>query len=250
MDRLKPLPIIEVYPCLQSEGSLAGIPHICIRTTGCPLRCQFSDTDFCDSWYTSWHPEKGKWSLTEIGELLANYHHIRHVFITGGSPTMHPELLRILTNDLHGMEYHITLETEGSTFVSDCHIDLLSLSPKMSNSLPKPGTLSPLGKKVTDRQRQKHDRMRQNYDAMEKWIDASEDYQFKPVMSSVEDWDEILSLIERLSIPFHKVWVMPAGGTEDELQQRRQQIMEFAWQNGVNYTDRMHITAYGTKRAV
>ena len=250
MDLNKKQPIVEVYPCLQSEGSLAGIPHFCIRTTGCTLRCQFSKTDFCDSWYTSWKPEKGSFSINEVFSELEEYPHIKHVFITGGSPTMHPELLRALCNNLHDTGYMITLETEGSRFVDDCWIDLLSLSPKMRNSMPRVGTQGPHGREVSQKDLDRHNKNRANYDVMKQWIASAQDYQYKPVMSDTSEAVEIFDLADKLNIPNSKIWIMPAGGSEEELQLRRVEIMEYCWKAGVNYTDRYHITAYGTKRGV
>lgn len=250
IDRTKVLPIVEVYPCLQSEGKLAGIPHICIRTTGCVLRCQFSNTDFCDSWYTSWHPDKGKWNLESVFHYITAFPLIKHVFITGGSPTMHPELLRELSQEFHQKGYYITLETEGSKFVEECHIDLLSLSPKLITSNPKIGTKTPLGKEVTGKHWDLHEKNRKNYDDMKKWIADAKDYQFKPVYSNMNDMMEIREIAEILNIPKNMTWLMPAGGTEAELQLRRAEVMEYAWANGYNYTDRFHITAYGEKREV
>ena len=183
MDYSKRQPIVEVYPCLQSEGSLTGIPHILIRTTGCVLRCQFSDTDFCDSWYTSWHPEKGGYSIDDVLEVCYKYPHIKHVMISGGSPTMHPDLLRELTITLGvNLDMHVTLETEGSAFIEGCAIDLVSLSPKMSNSLPRIGTVTPNGTEITAKHYAKHEKKRMEYDEMRKWI-TKHDYQYKPVFS-------------------------------------------------------------------
>ena len=55
----KNLPIVEIYTAVQSEGSRAGYPTVVIRTTGCTHRCFFGEGGWCDSWYTSIHPEKG-----------------------------------------------------------------------------------------------------------------------------------------------------------------------------------------------
>ena len=38
-DYNKVLPIVEVYRCVQSEGSRFGRPTIAVRTTGCTHRC-------------------------------------------------------------------------------------------------------------------------------------------------------------------------------------------------------------------
>ena len=43
LDYDKNQPIIEVYRCVQTEGSLAGKPHIIVRTTGCTHRCYFGE---------------------------------------------------------------------------------------------------------------------------------------------------------------------------------------------------------------
>ena len=91
----KILPINEVYTCLQGEGKLMGVPHILIRVTGCKLRCQFS-TSFCDTPYSSWSPEKGKFSYDDIHNFYEKHSHIKHTMITGGGPTSHPEMLQEL----------------------------------------------------------------------------------------------------------------------------------------------------------
>ena len=58
-DYNKILPVLEVYRAVQSEGSRFGRPTIVIRTTGCTHRCYFGEGGWCDSWYTSIHPETG-----------------------------------------------------------------------------------------------------------------------------------------------------------------------------------------------
>ncbi len=62
----KILPIIELYRCVQSEGSRFGRPTIAIRTTGCTHRCWFGEGGWCDSWYSSIHPEKGTFTFNDI----------------------------------------------------------------------------------------------------------------------------------------------------------------------------------------
>ena len=71
MDYNKVQPILELYgPVPQSEGKLAGIPHLVVRTTGCTHRCKFKDGGWCDTWYTSIHPQKGKYTLQNIKDFF------------------------------------------------------------------------------------------------------------------------------------------------------------------------------------
>ena len=65
-DYNKVLPIVELYRCVQSEGSRFGRPTIAVRTTGCTHRCYFGEGGWCDSWYTSIHPEKGTFTFNDI----------------------------------------------------------------------------------------------------------------------------------------------------------------------------------------
>ena len=240
--------IVEAYPCLQSEGSLTGIPHILIRTTGCTLRCQFSDTDFCDSSYTSWSPEKGQFSMDDIIAMYKKHPQIKHTMITGGAPTMHKDLLGELMRVTKVYGHIVTLETEGSRFVAT-NCDLLSLSPKLSNSRPRVGTEQPNGKEVTEKHLAQHDKGRRNFDVMRQLIEDAKDYQLKPVISNIEeDMAQVKEIQLMLHIPNSKVFLMPAGGTEEELAPKRAPLMEYCWQNGYSYTDRIHITAYGDLR--
>ena len=71
-DYNKTLPVLEVYTAVQSEGSRQGYPTIVVRTTGCTHRCYFGEGGWCDSWYTSIHPEKGTYSFTNLGCIVGD----------------------------------------------------------------------------------------------------------------------------------------------------------------------------------
>src|SRR5690606_4455250 len=114
-DLEKSLPINELYTCLQGEGKYAGIPHILIRTVGCKLRCQFANS-FCDTSFNSWRPEKGSKTWVDIANLYLDNPQIKHTMITGGGPTMHPELLIELVDYAKTQGHIVTIETEGSEF--------------------------------------------------------------------------------------------------------------------------------------
>jgi len=116
-DHNKVLPILELYPCIQSEGSRFGRPTIAVRTTGCTHRCYFGEGGWCDSWYTSIHPEKGTFCFQDIIDIYIENGQIDEMMLTGGSPTMHSALVNELTHFAKEVGIFITIETEGSHFL-------------------------------------------------------------------------------------------------------------------------------------
>jgi len=144
----------------------------------------------------------------------------------------------------------ITIETEGSEFVQTV-ADCISLSPKLSNSTPQPGSwMEYANRAVTEKDKQQHEKWRCNYKAMKQLITLHPDYQLKPVISNEKDLDEVKELQHILDIPNNKVWLMPEGLVEEQLNERRRWLMELCTRNGYNYTDRLHIIAYGDTRGV
>jgi 7-carboxy-7-deazaguanine synthase len=243
------IPINEIYTCLQGEGKLTGVPHILVRVTGCRLRCQFSNS-FCDTPYSSWGPEKGKFTYDDIDQFYRDNSHIRHTMITGGGPTLHRELLVDLCNLAKIHHHYVTIETEGSESVST-QADLISLSPKLSNSTPRPGTWMPyLNREVTEKDKEKHEKWRCNYEAMKMLLDLHPDYQLKPVISNEKDLEEVKELQDELGVPNRKVYLMPEGLEPKQLNERRKWLMELCTKEGYNFTDRLHIITYGDIRGV
>ena len=245
----KVLPINEIYTCLQGEGKLTGVPHILIRVSGCRLRCQFANS-FCDTPYSSWAPEKGKYSYEDIHEFYNKHKSIKHTMITGGGPTLHSGMLIALCELAKEFKHYITIETEGSEYV-ETKGDLISLSPKLSNSTPRPGTImSYTGKVVTEKDKERHEKWRCNYDAMKSLITYHPDYQMKPVISSEKDLEEVKYLQEILDVPNDMVYLMPEGLEPKQLNERRKWLMDLCVREGYNFTDRLHIIAYGDIRGV
>jgi 7-carboxy-7-deazaguanine synthase len=256
MDRIldynKKIQVIEIYPCVQSEGSRQGRPTVAVRTTGCTHRCWFGEGGWCDSWYTSIHPEKGKFTFNDIIKMYDENPHIKEMMLTGGAPTMHPALINELTHFANERGILITMETEGSHFVeTDFPIGLLSISPKFSNSVPRVGILTPLGKEVDQKFVDQHNKYRLNIPEIKKMIEFHSDYHLKPVWDGTEEnLAEIEAFRVELGVPKHKTWIMPAGDTAEELTRMYPISIEMCTREGYNWTGRDHIIAYGQKRGV
>ena len=251
-DYNKRLPIVEVYRCVQSEGSRIGRPTIAVRTTGCTHRCYFGEGGWCDSWYTSIHPEKGIFCFNDIIKIYDENPHVKEMMLTGGSPTMHPALVNELTHFAYERNIIITIETEGSAFVeTDYPIGVISLSPKFSNSVPVVGTATPAGKIVDERFVKTHNRLRQNTEAIKKMIGFHSDYHFKPVWDGTKkNLEEIEAYRVELDIPKDKTFIMPAGDTREQLIKMYPIVFNMCAEHGYNMTGRDHIIAFDTQRGV
>lgn len=264
-DYNKTLPIVEVYTAVQSEGSRAGYPTVVVRTSGCTHRCWFGEGGWCDSWYTSIHPEKGKYSFQSIIDMYDANPHISEMMLTGGSPTMHSALVNELTHFAHERGIFITIETEGSHYLeTDYPIGLLSISPKFSNSVPKLGIETPKGAIVDEKMIKRHNKFRLNMDAIVKSIMYHDDFHIKPVWDGKDfnALNEILNFIMTLQrklieagycgVNFiePKVWFMPAGDSREALFKSYPLVFDFVRDHGYRMCWRAHIIAFEDKREV
>lgn len=102
MDTLR---ITEIFYSLQGESNTVGWPTVFIRLTGCPLRCQYCDTDY------AFHGGK-KQTIVQILEQVAHYNS-SYVTVTGGEPLAQKACLKLLT-ELCNQGYNVSLETSGS----------------------------------------------------------------------------------------------------------------------------------------
>src|SRR5580704_1718576 len=87
--RVSPIRISEIFYSIQGEGVLAGIPSVFVRLSGCNLRCVW-----CDTPYTSWHPEGREMSIDEIEAAVRGYG-ATHAVLTGGEPMIFSESIEL-----------------------------------------------------------------------------------------------------------------------------------------------------------
>ena len=251
-DYNKVLPVLELYRCIQSEGSRFGRPTIAVRTTGCTHRCYFGDGGWCDSWYTSIHPEKGGFTFNDIIQIYDENPHIKEMMLTGGSPTMHPSIVNELTHFANERGILITIETEGSHYLeTDFPIGLISLSPKFSNSVPVVGAITPAGAVTDEKMVNQHNKFRLNKDAIRQTLAYHTDYHYKPVWDGTEGGlAEIEAFRVEMDIPKDKTYIMPAGDNREELVKMYPLVFDMCAEKGYNMTGRDHIIAFNTKRGV
>jgi 7-carboxy-7-deazaguanine synthase len=221
--------ISEIFYSLQGEGGLVGMPSIFVRTSGCNLRCRW-----CDTPYTSWNPEGEEMTIDAIMAATRKYP-ASHVVVTGGEPMIAPAIGE-LTARLKRVGMHVTIETAG-TFWADVRCDLLSISPKLTNSTPE----GPFAAQ--------HERLRIQPEILMKLM-AAHDYQLKFVIAERSDLDEIRSLVKTLGAPRRNVILMPEGVDINVLRERTAWVAELCKSEGYRFTPRLHIELYGNKRGV
>jgi 7-carboxy-7-deazaguanine synthase len=222
--------IAEIFYSIQGEGGLIGVPSVFVRTSGCNLRCSW-----CDTPYTSWHPEGAEMSLDEIVAQVAAFPVARHVVLTGGEPMIAPGIVD-LSNRLRERGFHITIETAGTVF-HETACDLMSISPKLSNSTPE----GPF--------RKQHDRLRMQ-PAILRRLMAVCDYQLKFVIAQQTDIDEMRVLLAELQAPAGKVVLMPEGIDAETLNTRGVWLAEVCREFGYRFSPRLHVLLWGNKRGI
>lgn len=243
--------IVDFHLCIQGEGKYAGIPHILIRVSGCPMRCAFGNS-LCDSPFTSWTPEKGNITEEEIYEFYSKNSQIKYTMITGGEPFTSGHTLLTLIKIAKKFGHFVTIETAGvKAFRTDANF--ISISPKLSSSIPdlKKYIIGGREVEITENIRNRHIDLMLKPSVISDLVRFHKDYQIKPVISDIQrDMEEVILLLECCNIPKKKVYLMPAGSTNEELQTIRPQLMEYCQKEGYNYTDRIHIVAYRNRRGV
>jgi organic radical activating enzyme len=237
------LAVSEVFYSIQGEGKTTGVPSVFVRLAGCNLMCGGKGTEKdgklhdgatwrCDS-IEVWIKGKSK-TYSEIlpfdcQEAIKNG---AHVIITGGEPMLQQKniegFIQYIIQEINDTPF-IEIETNGTIMPTDDMFNLVhqwNVSPKLANS----------GMTLQDRI---------NNEVLTKL--SKYNTQFKFVVSSKEDWDEIKTIngIERLLIT-----LMPAGSNQEELKETKELVAELCKENYLRLTNRLHIDIWNKKTGV
>jgi len=222
--------INEIFYSLQGEGFLAGVPSVFVRVAGCPLRCRWCDTKY------AWDKEAGQdYRIEEIVKTVQKWA-CNFVVITGGEPMINPDLPQ-LVQELKASGKHITIETAGIAFMPNMPCDLMSISPKLSNSTPEDHELAAA-----------HEDSRLDIAVLRELIDNYK-YQLKFVVDSQDDLPEIQQTIEEIrNVDSGKVTLMPQAATRDELLAKSPMVAEMCKRTGFAFCQRLQILLWNNKR--
>ncbi len=224
--------IAEIFYSIQGEGMLAGVPSVFVRVSGCNLRCTW-----CDTPYTSWAPEGAFFDVTGIVEEVRQYRAARHVVLTGGEPMIFDPVIP-LSARLRELGYHITIETAGTVYLPVV-CDLMSISPKLSNSTP--------WDREGGRFAERHEEARYRPEVLRRLM-AEYPYQLKFVVAQPGDADEIRRMVAELDAAPEQTLLMPEGRDAATIAARGRWIAELCMQEGWRYTPRLHVDLWGDQR--
>ena len=236
----------EIFYSLQGEGKNLGQPSIFIRLSLCNLYCIWCDTDYTWNWEGTAYPHVNdskpdyqkfkkeeqiiESTIDEIVQHVQQYP-CKNIVLTGGEPMVqHKELVKLMSA-LPG--YHFEIETNGTIIPGEPFqkaIDQYNVSAKLSNSQVK------------------HiDRIKP--EALEFFAQSGK-ANFKFVVADEQDLSEVMKLIGDYQIQHQDVFLMPEGTTIEQLNEKQSWLSDVCLKYGFNYTDRMHVRLFGSKRGV
>jgi 7-carboxy-7-deazaguanine synthase len=258
--------IAEIFRSFQGEGRLTGTESIFVRTSGCNLRCRY-----CDTPYASWTPEGEDLSAREI---LARVERLAeepwstsclpedrstpeggspifvgrksgqspayqgHIVVTGGEPMLFADVVSLCAA-FHAQAMHITIETAG-TLYQPVECDLMSISPKLSNS-------SPLSEE-DPRGICRHEQGRHAPGVIRR-LATQYDCQFKFVVDCPADCQEVEEYLAELpEIGRDRVMLMPQGTDAAELAEKARWLAPYCAEHGLSFCPRRQIEWFGSQR--
>ena len=110
----------EIFPTIQGEGPLAGVPAVFLRLGGCNLACTFCDTEF---------ESFKEWKLADVVKEVHALAEMRKlVVITGGEPLRQP--IEKLCEALIAAGFTVQIETNGTLWRNLHEAVRIVVSPK------------------------------------------------------------------------------------------------------------------------
>lgn len=221
--------IAEIYTSFQGEGFLTGTASVFVRASGCNLRCRFCDTPFA-----SWWPEGKHLTVRQIIARVEELHE-EHVILTGGEPMIFADSID-LTTSLRDLGRHITIETAGTRYLPVA-CDLMSISPKLSNSTPSVNQDPAWSRR--------HEARRRAAEAVRRLI-AEYPYQIKFVVESPADCREVEDYLAAFpEVDRSRVMLMPMGTEAATLAKKADWLEPYCAEHGLHYCPRRHVEWFG-----
>ena len=237
------IPVVEIFRSLQGEGILIGTPSIFVRTAVCNLHCIW-----CDTKYT-WVPkllerEVIRWlTPQEIADAVVDMtgNTVRNVVFTGGEPMLWWDRgLREAIRLLGSKGFFVEVETNGTIApegAENMWFLRFNVSFKLSNN-----------RADSHETRIRPDVLRYFNKHIAQGISPFfERVTWKIVITSREDLDELLKIMDEVGLDKRFLVIMPEMTYVEKLKSY-DWLVEWCIENGVRFIDRLHIRLWGTAR--
>jgi 7-carboxy-7-deazaguanine synthase len=225
--------VSEIFESIQGEGNFAGAFSLFIRFHFCNLACVWCDTKY------AWNEKSGSYKIYSAGELnsIITSSKAKHVVFTGGEPLLY----RIDKLLVEGKHFHV--ETN-ATLLPDERIDITFNESTRITRIPMEFNMLRyinfiVSPKLSNSQ-QIIDAVNISY-----WAKIDKGI-FKFVIRSIEDLEEVVSLVGKFNIPNEKVYVGLEGVTVES--QLRPEMVDEIVKRGYSFSPRLHILLWGNKR--
>jgi len=225
--------LLELFNTLQGEGSTQGLPVTLIRFPLCNLVENKTPCSFCDSLVTMSQSPK-QYTISDIARL-SNIS--RNLLITGGEPTLYiPNIIELLYK-LYSIEAvkipnKVIFETNGY------------LLPNLIKTIHHTDPLKRISKYVYSWSPKiwSDDLMEQQLELLET-LAYFDDVELKLVVDPNNYGREQHFISKALVSGFDKwrIWLMPLGGTYEELMANLYPVIQICHRLGVNLSPRLHI---------
>ncbi len=243
--------IAEIFRSLQGEGRLTGVESVFVRVGGCNLRCRY-----CDTPYASWSPEGEELSADEVFDRVERLQNAprpdflrdisqpshlvpQHAVLTGGEPMLFSDVVPLAAR-LRGAGWHVTIETAG-TLYQPVACDLMSVSPKLSNSTPAFDSASMQAARLHERGRSTPEIIRR--------LATEYECQWKFVVDCPADCREVLDfLADHPEIDRADAMLMPQGNDAAELAEKAAWLAPYCEAHGLAFCPRRQVEWFGPGR--
>jgi 7-cyano-7-deazaguanosine (preQ0) biosynthesis protein QueE len=230
----------EVFgPTLQGEGPALGVPAVFLRLAGCNLACVWCDTPYSWDWTRF---DKGaevhRMTTAEVAAEVMAHTPIGPnplVVVSGGEPMLQQPALAALFSESGsdvGPLFRVHIETAGTKAPIpewERLVEQFVVSPKLAHSG------NPLDKRYVP-------------DALRRLNDTGK-AAWKFVVQDVQQLDEVADFVANNYL-HGLVYIMPEGATPERLAETGPAIADAVIARGWQFTPRLHIMLWGTKRGV
>src|SRR5690349_4605563 len=145
-----------------------------------------------------------------------------------------------MTQTLRQTGLHITIETAGTVY-QPMACDLMSISPKLSNSTPR--------ERDEGRWAAQHERLRYQPDVLRQLM-RQYPHQLKFVIADPGDLTEVLEILRDTGADRGRVILMPEGTDAATLAERSRWLVEICKQERFRFSPRLHVHLWGNRRGV